>query len=200
VSAAATAGVAEAAAVLPLPAEMVAPVANMIQSALAAGPLPGRAPAAGREGGGDDESRDEDLPPGTLIPFRPSAPSVPELSALDRTEHKILPGTEVKSTATVALAPVTGAGTFSGYLAAFGRDHGGDTIQKGAMDASAAALNSGAIQWHLTDAHSDLASDVVATVTSAAVDHYGCGSKVRGCPSNVLRPCGKWSATERGSG
>jgi hypothetical protein len=120
----------------------------------------------------------KDLPPGTMIPFQPSPVTVPELSALARTE--------AKTAATVALAPVTGSGTFSGYLAAFGRDHSGDTIQPGAMDASAAMVNSGGIVWCLTDAHSDLASDVVATVTAAAVDSRG------------LRIEGQWMPTERG--
>jgi hypothetical protein len=53
------------------------------------------------------------------------------------------------------------------------------------MDETAAALNSGAIQWHLTDAHSERATDVVASVTAAAVDHHG------------LRIEGMWMPTER---
>ncbi len=131
------------------------------------------------------------LPAGTYVPFHAAPVTAPELSALDRTEHKIMPGTGVKSAAAVTLAPVTDAGSsgsFSGYLAAYGRDHAGDTIQPGAMEASAAALNSGAIAWHLTDAHSDLASDVVATVTAAAVDSRG------------LRIEGQWMPTERAQG
>ena len=103
-----------------------------------------------------------------------------------QTERKIVRGGEVKTVAMADAGPVTGAGSFTGYLAGIGnRDHGGDTIQPGAMDASAAALNSGAIAWCLTDAHSDLASDVVATVTAAAVDSRG------------LRIQGQWMPTER---
>lgn len=128
----------------------------------------------------------KDLPPGTYVPFHPAPLSVLELSALDsaRIEHKIMPGTECKSVATIAAGPVTGSGSFSGYLASYGRDLGGDTIMPGAMDASAAALNSGQIEWHLTDSHSDRASDVVASVTAAAVDARG------------LRIEGMWAPTQ----
>jgi hypothetical protein len=129
----------------------------------------------------------KDLPPGAYVPFNvlPPPPSPnPLYNSLAATEHKIMAGAEVKSVATVAAAPVTGSGTFSGYLASYGRDHGGDTIMPGAMDESAAALNSGAIAWHLTDAHSDRASDVVASVTAAAVDARG------------LRIEGVWAPTQ----
>jgi hypothetical protein len=119
----------------------------------------------------------KDLPPGTMVPFTPPGPpSGPELSALYATEHKIMPGGEVKSVATVATAPGTGSGngSFTGYICAFAKDHGADTIMgPGAVADTVAALNSGAIQWHLTDSHSDLASDVVASVTAAAVDSRG---------------------------
>jgi HK97 family phage prohead protease len=125
--------------------------------------------------------------PGTLVAFSPERLTVPELSSADdaRIERKIMAGTEVKAVATIAAVPVTESGTFTGYLAAYGRDHSGDQIQPGAMDDTAAALNSGAIQWHLTDAHSEKASDVVATVTAAAIDHHG------------LRIQGQWMPTER---
>jgi hypothetical protein len=128
----------------------------------------------------------KDVPPGTLVPFGSPAPSGPQLNSMARTEHKIL-AAECKTVATItATSPgATDNGTFSGYLAAFGRDHGGDQIMPGAMDETAAALNSGAIQWHLTDAHSEKASDVVATVRAAAVDHHG------------LRIEGAWMPTER---
>jgi Caudovirus prohead serine protease len=99
-----------------------------------------------------------------------------ELGAKSRgTEHKILAAAEVKSVATITAGPAadTGSGSFTGYLAAFGRDHQGDTIQPGAMDSCAAALNSGRIQWLLTDSHSERAADVVATVTAAVIDHLG---------------------------
>jgi hypothetical protein len=126
------------------------------------------------------------VPAGTMIPFRPPSLSVPELSALPaaRIEHKIVTSAEVKSVAMIAAAPVTGNGTFTGYLAAFGRDFGGDRLMPGSMDETAAALNSGAIRWHLTDSHSEKASDVVATVTAAVVDHYG------------LRIAGQWMPDE----
>jgi hypothetical protein len=52
------------------------------------------------------------------------------------------------------------------------------------MNASAEALNNGRIQWHLTDSHSDRPSDVVASVTAAAVDHRG------------LRIEGQWAPTQ----
>jgi hypothetical protein len=128
----------------------------------------------------------KELPPGTLVPFTPEPLSVLEYNSAARVEHKVL-ATEAKSVATITAVSQTstGDGSFSGYLAAYGRDHMGDTIQPGAMDETASALNSGAIQWHLTDAHSDLASDVVATVTAAAVDQRG------------LRIEGRWMPTER---
>jgi hypothetical protein len=101
-------------------------------------------------------------------------------------EHMIL-DPERKTVATIAAPPagLTDNGSFTGYLAAYDRDHGGDTILPGAMDETAAALNSGRIAWHLTDAHSEKASDVVATVTAAAIDHHG------------LRIAGTWMPTER---
>jgi len=101
-------------------------------------------------------------------------------------EHKILPVTEVKSVATIAAGPVTGSGTFTGYLAGFGRDHGGDTIGPYAMDKSVAAVNSGEIVWHLTDGHSPEATAIVATVTAAAIDSRG------------LRIEGQWAPTQAG--
>jgi hypothetical protein len=123
------------------------------------------------------------LPPGTMVPFRPESLSVPELNSMARTEHKIV-AAENKSVATIAAQSGTDTGTFTGYLAAFGRDFGGDRLMPGSMDETAAALNSGAIRWHLTDSHSEKASDVVATVTAAVVDHYG------------LRIAGQWMPDE----
>jgi Caudovirus prohead serine protease len=128
----------------------------------------------------------KELPPGTLLPFSPEPLSVLDYNSMAaRTEHKIMAGTEVKSMTMAPTLMVTDSGSFTGYLAAYGTDLGGDTIQPGAMDETAAALNSGAIAWHLTDAHSDLASDVVATVSAAAVDSRG------------LRIVAQWMPTER---
>jgi len=108
-----------------------------------------------------------------------------ELSAKARgPERKIMGGTEAKTTATIAAGPVTGNGTFSGYLAGFGRDHGGDTIMPGAMDASVKAMNEGRIVWRLTDGHSPEVSAIVATVTAAGIDSRG------------LRIEGVWAPTQ----
>jgi hypothetical protein len=108
-----------------------------------------------------------------------------DLGAKARSPERKILAAESKTVATIAAPAVTDNGSFSGYLASYGRDHGGDTIQRGAMDETAAALNSGRIAWHLTDAHSEKASDVVATVTAAAVDSRG------------LRIEGTWMPTER---
>jgi hypothetical protein len=149
-----------------------------------------------------------DVPAGTYVPFVPHPPpTLPhELSSLGRAEHKIVTGGEVKSVATVAAGPVTdsgpgsGSGSFSGYLASFAKDHEGDTITGPAAVAdSVKAVNDGAIQWTLTDSHSDLASDVVAAVTSAVVDSRGVRIQATGCPPNALRHCGKWSRAARNS-
>ncbi len=114
------------------------------------------------------------LPPGTLVPFAAALPSALELNSLPATEHKIMPAGEAKSVATIAAGPITGSGTFSGYLAGFGRDHGGDTITGPAAVAdSVEAVNEGRIVWHLTDGHSPEASAIVATVTSAGIDSRG---------------------------
>jgi hypothetical protein len=113
--------------------------------------------------------------PPTLVRFAAPAPSGAQLNSLAFTEHKIL-AAEGKTVATVATATPTATdnGTFSGYLAAWGRDLGGDTITgPGAVAETVAAVNRGAITWHLTDSHSERASDVVATVTSATVDEHG---------------------------
>jgi HK97 family phage prohead protease len=111
-----------------------------------------------------------------------TALGVVSTNAATRLEHKV-DHAEVK---TAMLAePTTDTGTFTGYLAAFGRDHGGDTIMPGAMSETVAAFNAGKITWHLTDAHSEKASDVVATVRSAVVDHHG------------LRVEAAWMPTER---
>lgn len=131
------------------------------------------------------------MPPG-LVEYKPYSPpavpsSAPELSALPPAERKIMPPAGAKTAAAITAAPAgqAGSGSFTGYLAAFGRDHGEDTIMPGAMDESAAAVNAGRIVWHLTDAHSEKASDVVATVTAAAIDRHG------------LRIEGQWAPTER---
>jgi HK97 family phage prohead protease len=115
----------------------------------------------------------KDCPPGTLVPLAAPAPSGVQLNSLARTEHKIMAGAECKSVATIAAPAMTGNGSFSGYLAAFGEDLQGDSIQPGAMDESVAALNAGRITWNLSDSHSEKASDIVATVTAAAIDHHG---------------------------
>src|SRR5260370_42021489 len=69
-----------------------------------------------------------DLPPGTLLPFRPAPLTVPDLSALPaaRIEHKIVTGGEAKTVATITAGPGadTGSGGVTGYLAAFGRHFG----------------------------------------------------------------------------
>jgi hypothetical protein len=124
------------------------------------------------------------LPPGTLVPFAAPPVTAPELNSVAATEHKIVTGGQVKSVAAITARPVTDTGTFTGYLAAFGRDFGGDELMPGSMDETAAALNRGAIQWFLTDSHSEKASDVVAMVTAAVVDHYG------------LRIAGQWMPDE----
>lgn len=113
-------------------------------------------------------------PYGMPVTWSLPAPSGPELNAAPRAEHKIMDDAAAKSVATVAAAPVTDSGTFTGYLASFERDLGGDTITgPSAVSDSVAALNAGRIQWHLTDAHSERASDIVATVTAAAADRHG---------------------------
>lgn len=129
------------------------------------------------------------MPPG-LVTYAPHVPPpLPtagrELSSADRAgiQNKILAG---ERKATITAPPLTDTGTFTGYLAAFGRDHGGDTIMGPAAVADTVeAVNSGAIAWHLTDSHSEKASDVVATVTAAAVDRNG------------LRIEAAWMPTER---
>lgn len=108
-----------------------------------------------------------------------------ELAAKAREpERKIYRGGETK---TAALAePLTDLGTFDGYLAAFGKDHGGDTIAgPPALADTVAEFNAGRIVWLLTDAHSEYASDVVARVTAAVVDGKG------------LRIAGEWMPTGR---
>lgn len=114
----------------------------------------------------------------TFTPFAAPLPSLPhELSALG-TEHKILP-VQVKT------AVLEDTGTLSGYLAAVGnKDLQGDTIEPGALDDTLADFRAGRLQWFLTDAHSEKASDTVAEVTGATVDSRG------------LRIAGRWMATE----
>jgi hypothetical protein len=98
-------------------------------------------------------------------------------------ERKISRG----QTTTAALAeapPGTDLGTFTGYLAAFDRDHSGDTISgPAALADTLAEFNAGRIVWLLTDAHSDNASDVVARVFAAVIDGKG------------LRISGEWMPT-----
>ena len=126
----------------------------------------------------------KDLPPGTLLRFQPGPLTTPELSAMARTEHKIVAGHEVKSVATVAAGPVADTGTLSGYLASFSPDHEGDQIMgPGAVADCVAAVNSGAMTWHLTNSHSDRPSDVVATVTHAVVDGNGVRVAARWAPT-----------------
>jgi HK97 family phage prohead protease len=110
-----------------------------------------------------------------------------ELAAKTRPiEHKIAEP-EGKSAPAAAL-PLTStdAGSFSGYLAVVGnRDHQGDTILPGALDATLREFNAGRIRWLITDSHSDSASDVVAEVKAAALDGHG------------LRVEAQWMPTER---
>ena len=127
----------------------------------------------------------KDIPPGTYVPFGAPAPSGLQLNSMARTEHKIMAGAGHKSVATIAAPPATDTGSFSGYLAAFGEDLQGDSIMPGAMDESVAALNAGLIVWNLTDSHSSKASDIVASVTAAAIDRHG------------LRIEGQWGPGER---
>jgi len=120
----------------------------------------------------------KDLPPGTMVPFQPSPVTVPELSALGRVERKILGG-EAKA------AVLEDTGTLAGYLATIGnKDLQGDTIEPGALDATVADFTAGRLQWFLTDAHSEKASDTVAEVTHAVLDGRG------------LRIAGRWMGTE----
>jgi HK97 family phage prohead protease len=80
----------------------------------------------------------------------------------------------------------TDAGSFSGYLAVVGnRDHQGDTILPGALDATLREFQAGGIRWAITDSHSEAGSDVVAAVQAAAVDGHG------------LRIEAAWMPTER---
>lgn len=113
------------------------------------------------------------------VPPLPCSPM--QLSAAGPRERKIL---NVEQKAATAVA--TDTGTFTGYLAAFGRDHSGDTIMgPSAVADTVAAVNQGDLVWHLTDSHSQFASDVVATVLYAAVDHRG------------VQVVAKWAPTER---
>jgi HK97 family phage prohead protease len=88
---------------------------------------------------------------------------------------------------TVTLAPgLVDLGSFTGYLAVVGnRDLQGDFLDLGSMDATVADFQAGRLQWFITDAHSDRASDVVAEVTDATLDATG------------LRIKAAWLATER---
>ena len=67
----------------------------------------------------------------------------------------------------------TDSGSFVGYLAAWQRDLGGDTIEPAAIHATLSDFRAGRIRWLLTDAHSPKASDVVAVVDAAAPDARG---------------------------
>jgi HK97 family phage prohead protease len=88
---------------------------------------------------------------------------------------------------TATLAPgLVDLGSFTGYLAVIGvRDLQGDVLDLASMDATVADFQAGRLQWFITDAHSDRASDVVAEVTDAALDATG------------LRIKASWLATER---
>jgi hypothetical protein len=82
------------------------------------------------------------------------------------------------TTLTVEAPPVSGS--FTGYLAGFGKDLGGDTIGRGAMDQTLADFRAGRVSWLLTDGHADSndTSGIVAYVTDAELD--GAGLRVRG--------------------
>ena len=88
--------------------------------------------------------------------------------------HKVVdPQTKSAPTPVAVLdrAPATtDSGSFVGYLAAWQRDLGGDTIEPAAIDATLSDFRAGRIRWLLTDAHSPKASDVVAVVDAAAPD------------------------------
>jgi HK97 family phage prohead protease len=110
-----------------------------------------------------------------------------ELAAKTRPIENKIAEPEGKSAPAAALPMTsTDAGSFSGYLAVVGnRDHQGDTILPGALDATLREFNSGGIRWLITDSHSDSASDVVAEVKAAVVDSHG------------LRVEAQWMPTER---
>jgi hypothetical protein len=111
--------------------------------------------------------------PMTLVEWgRSGVPSGPDAYVL---EHK-----------SVVAPSLVDLGSFTGYLAVVGvRDLQGDVLDLGSMDATVADFQAGRLQWFLTDAHSDRASDVVAEVTDAALDATG------------LRIKAAWLATER---
>jgi hypothetical protein len=81
-----------------------------------------------------------------------------------------------------APAGTTGSGEFTGYLCAWQRDHGGDTIEPTSVAGTLADFKSGQTSWLLTAGHagSNDTSGLVAYVTDAELDHVG------------LKITGKW--------
>jgi hypothetical protein len=76
-------------------------------------------------------------------------------------------------------------GQFSGYLASFARDSGGDTITPQALEQTVADFKAGRRRWLITDTHSDSAFDAVAEVVDAQLDSVG------------LRITAKWLSNDR---
>jgi hypothetical protein len=76
-------------------------------------------------------------------------------------------------------------GEFSGYLATFARDAGGDTITPQALQQTVADFQAGRRRWQITDTHSDSAIDAVAEVVDAQLDSIG------------LRITAKWLSNDR---
>jgi hypothetical protein len=102
-------------------------------------------------------------------------------------KSRVPPGLERKTLTATDVTVETGSdlGSFSGYLATFSRDAGGDTIAPQALEQTVRDFNEGRRRWLITDTHSDSASDVVAEVDSAELDSVG------------LRITAKWLGSDR---
>jgi hypothetical protein len=96
-------------------------------------------------------------------------------------------GLERKSITATDVTVETGSdlGSFSGYLAVYARDSGGDTITPQALQQTVADFQAGRRRWLLTDGHSDQAGDVVAEVDTAELDSIG------------LRVTAQWLSSDR---